>query len=172
MLQAFWSKCCICFTQCCNSMFQMFHLFQSSVAVSVMLQVASVVTGCCICFHTCVATVCSRCFICFRRMLHSNVLCCTCFIVFGELGGIGEWWWHGTGAEEWGAKSRWLVDMARGALGVDGRGATERGAPAGRGEWNGAGLRGWGRIESRRTGRIASESYGRWWRNAHAGRAN
>jgi hypothetical protein len=55
---------------CCNNMFQMFHLFQSSVAASVfMLQVASVLSGCCISFHTYVTSVCSKCFICFRRML-------------------------------------------------------------------------------------------------------
>jgi hypothetical protein len=36
---------------CCNDMFQMFKLFQSYVAVSVfMLQVASVLSGCCICW--------------------------------------------------------------------------------------------------------------------------
>ena len=52
----------------------MFHLFQSSVAASVfMLQVASVLSGCCLYFHTCVASVYSRCFICFRHMLHSSV---------------------------------------------------------------------------------------------------
>jgi hypothetical protein len=43
---------------CCNSIFQMFHLFQSSVASSVfMLQIASVLSGCCIYFHTYVVSV-------------------------------------------------------------------------------------------------------------------
>jgi hypothetical protein len=37
-------------------------------------------------FHTYVASVCFRYFICFVRMLHSSVLCCMCFMLFGELG--------------------------------------------------------------------------------------
>ena len=41
-------------------------------------------------FHTCVASVCSECFIRFIRMLHSNVSCCTCFILFGESTGAGS----------------------------------------------------------------------------------
>jgi hypothetical protein len=66
---------------------KMFYLFQSSVAASVfMLQVVSVLSGCCICFHTYVASVCSTCFIYFRRILHTSVSCYTCFILFGELG--------------------------------------------------------------------------------------
>ena len=40
----------------------MFHLFQT--------HVASVLSGCCICCNGYVANVCSKCFICFRRMLH------------------------------------------------------------------------------------------------------
>jgi hypothetical protein len=32
-------------------------------------------------FHTHVVSVCSKCFICFRHMLHSSVLCCKCFCV-------------------------------------------------------------------------------------------
>jgi len=49
---------------------KMFHLFQSSVAASIfMLQVASVLYGCCICFHTYIASVCSKCVTCFRRVL-------------------------------------------------------------------------------------------------------
>jgi hypothetical protein len=53
--------CCKCFDLdvayvshiCCNGMFQMFHMFRSSVAASIfMLQVASILSGCCICFHT------------------------------------------------------------------------------------------------------------------------
>jgi hypothetical protein len=35
-------------------------------------------------FYTYVASVCSKCFIHFIRMLHSNILYCTCFILFGE----------------------------------------------------------------------------------------
>jgi hypothetical protein len=36
---------------CCKSMFGMFQLFQSYIAISVfMLQVVSVLSGCCICF--------------------------------------------------------------------------------------------------------------------------
>jgi len=74
---------------CCNRMFQMFHLFQSSVAASVfMLQVASVLFGCW--FHTYVVSVSSICFICFKRMLHSSVSCCTSFILFEESGATGS----------------------------------------------------------------------------------
>jgi hypothetical protein len=58
--------CCKCFDQdvayvshiCCSSMFQMFYLFQSSIAASVfMLQVANILSGCCICFHTYITSV-------------------------------------------------------------------------------------------------------------------
>jgi hypothetical protein len=36
---------------CCKSVFKIFHLFQSYAAISAfMLQVASVLSGCCICF--------------------------------------------------------------------------------------------------------------------------
>jgi hypothetical protein len=53
----------------------MFYLFQSSVATSVfILQVASVLFGCCICLHTYVASICSKYSICFRR------ICCKCCI--------------------------------------------------------------------------------------------
>jgi hypothetical protein len=39
---------------CCKSMFEIFQLFQSYVAISVlMLQVANVLSRCCICSHTC-----------------------------------------------------------------------------------------------------------------------
>jgi hypothetical protein len=62
---------------CCNSMFQMFQLFQSYVAVSVF--------SCCNCstwmlhmFHIHVASVCPKCLICFKYMLHSSVSCCKC----------------------------------------------------------------------------------------------
>jgi hypothetical protein len=66
---------------CCNSMFQMFALFQSYVASGFMLQVASIL---------------SRCFMCFTHKLQvyvSNVLCisilmlyscCKCFTLFSR----------------------------------------------------------------------------------------
>jgi hypothetical protein len=74
---------------CCNGMFP---LFQSSVAASVfMLQVTSVLYGYCICFHTYVALVCFKYFICLRHTLHSSVSYCTCFMLFGESRGAGEW---------------------------------------------------------------------------------
>jgi hypothetical protein len=59
----------------------MFHVFQSSVIASVfMLQVSSVLSGCCICFHTYVASLYYRYFICFRCMLHAFWSgCCICF---------------------------------------------------------------------------------------------
>ena len=60
----------------CNSLFQMFPLFQSYVAVSV-FHVAIVLSGRCICF-THVASVCPKCFICFKCMLYSSVSCCKC----------------------------------------------------------------------------------------------
>jgi hypothetical protein len=41
-------------------------------------------------FHTYVVSVCSKWFICFIRMLHSNVSCCTCFILFEESTGAGS----------------------------------------------------------------------------------
>ena len=41
-------------------------------------------------FHTHVASVCSECFIHFIRMLHSNVSCCTYFILYGESMGTGS----------------------------------------------------------------------------------
>jgi hypothetical protein len=40
--------------------------------------------------HTYVVSVCSRCFICFRRMLYSSVSCCMCFMLFGGSGGAAE----------------------------------------------------------------------------------
>jgi hypothetical protein len=40
-------------------------------------------------FHTYVVSVCSKWFIRFIRMLHSNVSCCMCFILFGE--STGAW---------------------------------------------------------------------------------
>jgi hypothetical protein len=66
---------------CCNNMFQMFQLFQSYVAVSVfMLQVASVLSRCCICFtHPYVASVRFRCVSyvsCIHEFYVARVLCC------------------------------------------------------------------------------------------------
>ena len=96
----------------------MLHIFShiccnNSIATSVfMLQVASDLSRCCICFHTYVVSVCFRCFICFRRMLHSSVSCCTCFVLFEE----------SRGSRECDAASRWPADVARGALGASGRG--------------------------------------------------
>ena len=65
---------------CCNSMFQMFHVFQSSVVASVfMLQVVSVLSGCCICFHTYVVSVCSTVSdVCFIQVFHiAHISCCS-----------------------------------------------------------------------------------------------
>jgi hypothetical protein len=45
-----------------------------------MLQVASGLSRCCICFTTHVASICFKCFMCFRHMLHSSVSCCKCFM--------------------------------------------------------------------------------------------
>jgi hypothetical protein len=47
---------------CCKRLFEMFHQFFQTC-------VASALTGFCICFHTDVASVCSKCFFHFRRML-------------------------------------------------------------------------------------------------------
>ena len=44
-----------------------------------MLQVASVLSGCCICF-THMLQLYVKCFVCFRLMLHSSVLFCKCFV--------------------------------------------------------------------------------------------
>jgi hypothetical protein len=67
-------------------MFQMFYL--SFVAANVfMLQVASVISGCCICFHSYVSSVFSKGFIC-RRMLHLSVSC------FSESQGRVAWYGH------------------------------------------------------------------------------
>jgi hypothetical protein len=54
------------------------YVLKCFIAASVfMLQVTNLLSGCCVCFHTYVASVYSKCFIYFRRMLHSSVLCCT-----------------------------------------------------------------------------------------------
>jgi hypothetical protein len=67
----------------CNNMFQMFQLFQSYIAVSVlMLQVASGLSGCCICFiHTLevyVPDVSSISYVCCIQVFHvSHLSCCS-----------------------------------------------------------------------------------------------
>jgi hypothetical protein len=82
---------------CCKSMFEIFHLFQSYVTINVfMLQIASVLSRCCICFTRMLQFVCFKCFICFRRTLHP---CVSCFR--GR-----ESWRHGQGVEAWGVASR------------------------------------------------------------------
>ena len=75
---------------CCKSMFQIFQLFHSYVAVSIfMLQVfylfqtlvASVLIWMLHMFHTYVARVCFKSFICFSLMLQQVFSCCKlCFI--------------------------------------------------------------------------------------------
>ena len=58
------------FTHMLQQYFPKFFICLPYVAVSVlMLQVACVLSGCCICFHTYVASVCFKCFSCFKRML-------------------------------------------------------------------------------------------------------
>jgi hypothetical protein len=89
-LQAFWSGCCTCFTHmlqeyirnvsailvlCCSACFH-----------GVKLQVFYLILHM---FHTYVISVCSKYFIHFIQMLHSNVLYYTCFILFGE--SVGAW---------------------------------------------------------------------------------
>jgi hypothetical protein len=66
------------------SMFEIFQLFESYVAVStLMLQVASFLYGYCLCFIY-MLQVYVRCFNCCIRMLHSCVSYCTSFMLFGE----------------------------------------------------------------------------------------
>jgi hypothetical protein len=66
---------------CCKSMFEIFQLFQSYVAIGVfMLQPAIVFIWMLHMFHRYVASVYSKCFICFRLVLHSSVSCCKCFV--------------------------------------------------------------------------------------------
>lgn len=79
------------FTHILKGMFLNFYLFQSSIATNgSMLQVASVLSRCCICFTHMLQVhgldVSSN----FRQMLHSSVSCCTCFLLFKELGDVGE----------------------------------------------------------------------------------
>jgi hypothetical protein len=69
---------------CCKSIFEMFQLFQSYVAINIfMLLVANILYDCCICF-THILQVCSKCYICFRCTLHSSILCVV-FCVFSDI---------------------------------------------------------------------------------------
>jgi hypothetical protein len=75
---------------CCNNMFRMFQLFESYVAVSVfMLQVSSVLSGCCICFihilQVYVSDVSSV-----HMYVALSVSCCTSFMMFEKSKGRGE----------------------------------------------------------------------------------
>jgi hypothetical protein len=66
------------FLTCCKSMFQWFQLFQSYVAVSViMLHVASVLSGCCICL-THIFQVMFQMFHILQTYVHSSVSCFRC----------------------------------------------------------------------------------------------
>jgi hypothetical protein len=89
---SFFIRCCICSHICCKSMFEMFQLFQSYVAISVfILQDASVLSGCYICVHIHVASVYSKCFICFKCMLHPSVSCSRGRVMEHDLGaGMGR----------------------------------------------------------------------------------
>ena len=66
---------------CCISYTCMLQAFVQNVSSVFQTYVAIVISGCCTYFHTDVASVCSKCFIHFRRMhvvsVSSN--CCICF---------------------------------------------------------------------------------------------
>jgi hypothetical protein len=131
MLQAFIQNissvpdlCCKCFDLdvtyishiCCNSIFQIFHLFDlllQQMFLCCKLQVFYLDVAY---FHTYVTSLCYRCFIYFRHMLHSSVSCC--LESQGERGVMVAR--HGC----WGMGrvSRWLADVVRSALGTGGRG--------------------------------------------------
>jgi hypothetical protein len=78
----------------CKSMFEMFQLFQSYVAISVfMLQVASVLSGCCICFthmlQVYVPNISSASDVCCIQVFH--VVSVSCFrSMFRESWGTGR----------------------------------------------------------------------------------
>jgi hypothetical protein len=55
----------------------------------------------------------------FIRMLHSNVSCCTCFVLFGKSTGVGS------------GGTAWAPEMGRGELEAGGRGATGVGCACG-----------------------------------------
>jgi hypothetical protein len=104
-LQAFIQKYFICFqTYVAIVLIWMLHMFSHICYNNMFQNVSSVLVFCCSKYfyiasckcsirmlhmfsHIC-CSVCSRCFICFRRMLHSSVSCCTCFILFGESEGV------------------------------------------------------------------------------------
>jgi hypothetical protein len=56
----------------------------------------------------------------FIRMLHSNVLCCKCFVLFGKSTGAGS-----------DGGMAWAPEMGRGELEAGGRGATGVGCACG-----------------------------------------
>jgi hypothetical protein len=109
---------------CYNYMFQM---FQSYLSVSD-FHVASVFIWMLHIFHTYVATVCSRWFICFIHILSSSVSYSTCFMLFGELGAwavmVPRYGCREMGSDELGASGR-------GALGASGWGAMGTGSACG-----------------------------------------
>jgi hypothetical protein len=92
MLQAFVQNVASVSDVCCSKcIIWMLHMFHT--------HVASVLSECCICFthmlrvlymdvayvsQICVATICFKCFICVRRMLHLSVSCCKFFIGHGK----------------------------------------------------------------------------------------
>ena len=112
VVSIFLSGCCTCFTPtlqeyvqnvstvsvlCCN---KCFHVAICKYFIWMLHM-----------FHTHVAIVCSKCFICFRRMLHSSVSCCKCFVfqryvrrVMGTCPGRREKGCGEPGASGWGAQ--------------------------------------------------------------------
>jgi hypothetical protein len=120
---AFSDECCKCAYSdatyvsyiCCKSMFEMFQLFQSCVTVSVfMLQVASVLFECCICFTNMLQVYVPN-----ISSLHSSISCCKCF-VFQRYVQRVMWVW--TGRREKGRGETGPADGAHGAPGSCGRG--------------------------------------------------
>ena len=118
---------------CCNSMFQIFQLFQSYVAASdFMLQVT--IFGCFMCFTHMLQMHIPNVYLYFRHMLHSNifyvasVLCCSAGDgaggqldgASGTLGGVadGGTWGGRTGAPIGGAPSLVSGVLPRGERGA------------------------------------------------------
>jgi hypothetical protein len=92
---------------CCKSMFEMFHLFQSYVTISVfMLHVGSILSGCCIVSHVCCKYM-FQMFHLLQTMLHSSVSCCKCFM-------FQRYVQSDPGTRGRGAASRGPADEARG----------------------------------------------------------
>jgi hypothetical protein len=78
----------------------MFQLFHSYVAVRIFILQVFYLDDAYV--FTYVASVCSKCFICFRLMSHSSVSCCKCFRgIFRKLWGmaraLGEGAWRAEG---------------------------------------------------------------------------